>query len=114
MRILSWNVQGIGTPITKDHLNNLYSDFKPDIVFLSKTKAPFEKMDLILKKSKFSNWLIIPSVGIAKGLAIAWHNNVELKLVSAQFNVFHFEGSCDNKMFEITCVYGAVEAEEKK
>ncbi|XP_026435383.1 uncharacterized protein LOC113333107 [Papaver somniferum] len=135
MRILSWNVQGIGIPITRDHLNNLYNDFKSDIVFLSETKAPFEKMDLILKTSKFFDWFIIPSVGIAKGLAIAWHNNVELRLVSAQFNVCHFEGSwhnnvelrlvsaqfnvChfegsyDDKVFELTCIYGAVGAEEK-
>ncbi|XP_026382491.1 uncharacterized protein LOC113277661 [Papaver somniferum] len=97
MKLLSWNVQGIGTPLTKDHLQYLCQLYNPDIVFLAETKAPLSRMNLFFKKSKFHDWFIIPSVGIEKGIAIAWHNNIDMKLVSAKYNVCHFEASLDEK-----------------
>lgn len=48
-----------------------------------------------------------------RGLAIVWHNNVELKFLSAHLNICHFETTIGEKEIDITCVYGAVEANEK-
>ncbi|XP_026392474.1 uncharacterized protein LOC113287838 isoform X2 [Papaver somniferum] len=124
MKLLSCNVQGIGTPLTKDHLQYLCQLYNPDIVFLAETKAPLSRMDLFFKKSKFHDWFIIPSVGIAKGLAIAWHNiidmklvclhnNIDMKLVSTKYNVCHFETSLGDEKIFITCVYRAIDTDEK-
>lgn len=113
MKLLSWNVQGNVTPLTKDHFNFLCQYYKPCIVFLAETKAPLSRMDSFFKNSPFHDWFIVPSVGIAKGLAIAWHNNMDMKLISSKFNVCHFESKIGDTYIMITCVYGAVEADDK-
>ncbi|XP_026378269.1 uncharacterized protein LOC113272679 [Papaver somniferum] len=113
MRLLSWNVQGIGNPLTKDHLDYLCQYYKPDVVFLAETKSPLSRMELHLKKPLFHDWFIVSSVGIAKGLAIAWYNNVEMKLVSSKFNVCHFELKIGELETLVTCVYGAIDANDR-
>ncbi|XP_026401924.1 uncharacterized protein LOC113297608 [Papaver somniferum] len=113
MKLLSWNVQGIGTPLTKDHFSYLCQYYKPDIIFLAETKAPLSRMDLFFKKSQFHDWFIVPSVGIAKGLAITWHDNIDMKLISSKFNVCHFDTKLGDKEVLITCVYGVVDVEDK-
>lgn len=113
MKLLSWNVQGIGTPITKDHFNYICQYYNPDMVFLAETKAPLSRMDLFFRNSNFHDWFIVPSVGIAKGLAIAWHNNITMKLLSSKFDVCHFESKVNDIEILITCVYGSIEVEDK-
>lgn len=70
-------------------------------------------MDVLFKKSKFHGWFIIPSVGKAKGLTMAWHNNIELELISSYLNVCHFQLRVNNNDTLLTCVYGAIEADHK-
>lgn len=70
-------------------------------------------MEFFLKNSKFRDWFFVPSLGLAKGLAITWDNNLEMKLLSENFNVCHLESKIGDTVIEMVCVYGAVEADEK-
>lgn len=70
-------------------------------------------MKLFFKKAHFADWFIVPSVRNAKGLVIAWHNNIEMNLLSSNVNVCHFETKMGIVEVLITCVYGEVDPEDK-
>ena len=74
MKIVSWNVRGVGSlrkrGVIKEYLNRI----NPDIVVLQETKK--EEMDErwvgSLWKARFRNWVALPSIGRAGGIIILW------------------------------------------
>lgn len=59
MKLLSWNVQGIGPPITRNHLRNLLKQLNPDV-----TKSNLENMEKLARKLAFSEAFYVPRVGL--------------------------------------------------
>ena len=74
MKIVSWNVRGVGSlryrGIIKDYLNRI----NPDIVILQETKKEVldERWVRSLWKVRFRNWVALPSMGRAGGIIVMW------------------------------------------
>lgn len=55
---------------------------KPQLVVLIKTKVDGSRVDSILEKLGFPNFIKSDSEGLSGGLAILWHNSIQVQLIS--------------------------------
>ena len=74
MKILSWNVRGLGRREKRSVIKDLLCHEKPDIVILQETKR--ELIDKRLISSiwgvRYKEWSFLPSVGRSGGIIIIW------------------------------------------
>ncbi|KAA3478601.1 reverse transcriptase [Gossypium australe] len=62
MKILSWNVRGLGNPRTVKRLKNKLRAVNPRILFLIETKLSVKKMELVRMKCGFENGIDVGAI----------------------------------------------------
>ena len=74
MKILTWNIRGSGSSDKRRIVKRLLCRVNPDLVVLQEVKREVADRQLIgsLWKSRFKEWLLLPSVGRAGGILIIW------------------------------------------
>lgn len=74
MKILSWNIRGIGNEKKQLKIKKFVKNQCPDVVFLQETKAQLIDKPMIksLWSSKDIGWSSLDSIGKAGGLLITW------------------------------------------
>ena len=82
MKILSWNVQGIGNPWTFNAINSHIREHKPDVIFLMETKLMNSQALALVEKLQFEKWLVVDRDGMSGGLLLAWNSEVNLTVLS--------------------------------
>jgi len=87
MRLISWNCQGLGNPLTVQALKVLVTQEKPDIVFLMETKNQTQQILSIQRKLNFSAGFFQEPTGLAGGLALFWTNKVSLNITYQSFDM---------------------------
>ncbi|KAA3478899.1 reverse transcriptase [Gossypium australe] len=112
MKILSWNVRGLGRPQTVGRLKNKLRAINPRILFLIETKLSAKKMEMVRRKYGYENGIDIGSMGSKGGLSLGWRGNSLIKLIS--FSSFHIDvevndTDCGNK-WRLTGFYGNPDA----
>lgn len=70
MKLLCWNCQGLGTPLTVQALRTLVAQDRPDVVFLMETKNQVVVVRRTSRKLGFSNYCVVNSIGSGGGLAL--------------------------------------------
>jgi len=75
MKIISWNCQGLGNPLTFHALRTLVSLERPNLIFLMETKNKASMVEGIKRKLKFSNLFTVNPEGMAGGLAVLWQRS---------------------------------------
>ena len=78
MRILSWNCRGICHASTVRALGAQIKEAKPDVVFLSETKAKEGRMEFVKSFIKFDNKIVVEAKGSAGGLCIMWKRGLDI------------------------------------
>ena len=68
MRILGWNCRGICNASTVRALWAQIKGTRPEVVFLSETKANINRMEFVKKSIKFENKCVVEAKGSAGGL----------------------------------------------
>lgn len=87
MKILAWNVQGCINPLTQNHLKNLISKEKPEVLFLSETK---NQKPLVRKLvNDFPNYHIVDPIDLAGGLVVAWIDGFHFDIVQWNTNMIN-------------------------
>lgn len=73
MKILSWNIRGSRSS-EKRAIKEVICKISPDIVVLQETKSKNVDRRFVgsIWRSRFKEWLVLPSVGMAGGLLILW------------------------------------------
>nr|XP_023914857.1 uncharacterized protein LOC112026404 [Quercus suber]XP_023926100.1 uncharacterized protein LOC112037486 [Quercus suber] len=84
MKILGWNCRGICNASTVRALGAQIKGARPNVVFLSETKANANRMESVKKSLKFDFSCVVEAKGNAGGLCIMWKYGVDLKEV--EFN----------------------------
>lgn len=79
MRILGWNYQGICNSSTVRALRAQIKATRPDLVFLSETKANVSRMDYVKRYLKFDNKTVVEAIGSAGGLCMLWKDGLSIK-----------------------------------
>ncbi|KAA3453452.1 reverse transcriptase [Gossypium australe] len=89
MKILSWNVHGLGRPRTVSRLKNKLRAINSQILFLIETKLSAKKMEMVRLKCGFENGIDIGSMGSREGLSLGWKGNSLVNLIS--FSSYHID-----------------------
>ncbi|KAA3472638.1 reverse transcriptase [Gossypium australe] len=63
MKILSWNVRGLGKSRTMRCLKNKLRHIQPQILFLMETKVTSKRMESIRRRCGFTNGIDVDAVG---------------------------------------------------
>ena len=69
MNIISWNCQGAGAYLTKQHLRELHRYFTPSFLFLSETKNSFSFMQDFQISFGYNKLFTVEPEGRSGGLA---------------------------------------------
>lgn len=80
MKILSWNVHGLGNPRTIRRLQHSLKNYNPQIVFFMETKLYRNRMERIRHRCGFANGIEVDSEGTRGGLCLAWQNDINITL----------------------------------
>ncbi|GMI84759.1 hypothetical protein HRI_002145200 [Hibiscus trionum] len=115
MKILSWNVRGLGQSRTVGRLRNFLRDVNPAVIFLIETKLQSAQMEKVRKSFGYQFGIDISSRGRSGGLSLAWKSSCKVTLRS--FSVRHIdvilEEDSDGCSWRFTGFYGAPEVENR-
>ncbi|CAN0858391.1 LINE-1 retrotransposable element ORF2 protein [Linum grandiflorum] len=77
MRILAWNVQGLGSALTFSSLKTLWHQTLQSILFLCETKNPETRLINKLRKHLgLHNFAFVDPIGRSGGLVMAWKDDL--------------------------------------
>ncbi|KAH1113590.1 hypothetical protein J1N35_006968, partial [Gossypium stocksii] len=109
MKLLSWNVRGLGRLQTVNRLRKKLRAINPRILFLIETKLSSKKMEMVRLKCGFSNGIDIGAVGLKGGLSLGWTGNDLVSIRS--YSMFHMDADIydpENKeTWRLTGFYGS-------
>ncbi|GMI83525.1 hypothetical protein HRI_002021800 [Hibiscus trionum] len=116
MKLLSWNVRGLGKPRTVGRLRDFLRDVNPSVVFLIETKLHADVMLKVCKRCGFPNGIEVGSRGRSGDLCLAWRNGCQISLRSflvrhIDFMVFD-DGS--GQWWRCTGFYGAPKEQNRR
>ena len=84
MKFLDWNYQGICNASTIRALKGQIKRARPDLIFLSETKALASRIDFVKSFIRFDNMLVVEASGKAGGLYVLWKDSILINEV--EFN----------------------------
>ncbi|KAA3490758.1 BEACH domain-containing lvsC [Gossypium australe] len=80
MKIISWNVRGLGNPRAVRRLRHLLKQHNPDMVFFMETKINDKRMERIRRRCGFVNGIDMGAEGLRGGLCLAWKEEIKVSL----------------------------------
>ncbi|GMJ02632.1 hypothetical protein HRI_003932400 [Hibiscus trionum] len=115
MKLICWNVRGLGMPRTVFRLQHMLRDINSSVVFLIETKLRSAQMAQIRRRCGFINGIDVDAVGRSGGLSIGWRNNCDVSLRS--YSQRHIDvlinDDADGKQWRCTGFYGAPEEQQR-
>ncbi|KAH7843713.1 hypothetical protein Vadar_019899 [Vaccinium darrowii] len=105
--MISWNCQGVGSPLTFHQLKEIARLHFPSLFFLSETKNRVSRLDAVKKSLNMDSVIRVDLVGTSGGLALFWKgtSSVSLKKMCSWFiDVEIFDISL-NKSWRLVNVY---------
>lgn len=89
MKIISWNVRGLGSRSKRRVLKEKLVNSKADVVILQETKKDVIQRKLIgsIWGIRYSDWVSIPSNGRSGGILIMWKTK-SVSVVEAVVGIF--------------------------
>lgn len=81
MSCLAWNCRSLGSPRAIHELKNLVKSVEPEILFLMETRLPEERILYLRSVLGFSNGLAADRRGLGGGLALLWHDFIDLRII---------------------------------
>lgn len=112
MRLLSWNCQGIGNPMTVRAFKKLISTYHPDFVFLMETKKLSNNCSFLsFLGEEFESFIVDCSTtdgGKSGGLILLWNPIFKVEIKGHDFYYIDsiITSSIDNNCWRCTRIYG--------
>ena len=113
MKLLSWNVRGLGNPCIFHILHTLVQDHCPEVIFLTETRAYRQRLEDLRVKLGCVGKLVVERVGRSGGLALLWTDKVDISLLS--YSRFHIDVAIAGlgKNWRFTGFYGHPESSQR-
>ncbi|KAM1105783.1 hypothetical protein ACFX13_002765 [Malus domestica] len=75
MKIISWNVRGLGSRQKRLTLKQQFRRLQPNIIILQETKKTSIDRRLVVSVwgSRFKEWIFAPAQGSSGGIAVIWN-----------------------------------------
>jgi hypothetical protein len=83
MLILAWNCHGMARPLAIRNLKAPVCSFNPSCIFIHETKIDVNRVAVVVERMGFCKHCLIPSMGIAGGLCLAWKDGVDIEVTLA-------------------------------
>ena len=80
MKLFGWNCRGICSASAVQALKAQIKGARPDLIFLSKTKASISRMEFVKSATKFNHLFAVEAKGRAGGLCILWKDGLSVKV----------------------------------
>ena len=108
MIVLAWNCRGLARAAAKRALRALIRDVGPDVLFLSETKIPIDRVRKFLMSLGFSNLDFVNPKGRKGGLIVGWKIGVDMEITSKCNNMINALIFSDpvNEPWMISLLYG--------
>jgi len=115
MKILSWNCQGLGNPLTVQEIRALTAQERPTMVFLMETKNKETVVEKTKRRLKFQHVFTEQPIGIAGGLVLMWNEEAEVKIISSSKEYIDVEckDPSSGHIMEITFVHAPTTLSER-
>nr|DAD38528.1 TPA_asm: hypothetical protein HUJ06_012850 [Nelumbo nucifera] len=115
MKLLSWNCQEMGSPRAVRHISNLLASTKPDIIFLSETKASEQKTRSLMFVLGWGLFHIVEANGLSGGLCLSWCSNINLQILSTSRNLIiaRTDDPIGRGQWDLLCAYGFPNREDR-
>ena len=116
MKVISWNCQGIGSPLTVEALKELRKSYDPQFLFLMETKNKEEKLEMLRRRNGFEKGVYVEPEGLSGGLAVWWKGQDEVKILGTCKNLIdmEIEEEGSGKQCRAFWVYGPTDFEERQ
>ncbi|KAH9769811.1 reverse transcriptase domain-containing protein [Citrus sinensis] len=115
MRVISWNVRGLGNDRAFRETQKILQIHRPKIMFLCETKMRTGQMQDKGKKLNFDNFFAVSSRGRSGGLALLWKSEIVVDIKS--FSQHHIDAvvhSENGSLWRCTGIYGHSETDQKR
>ena len=76
MKVMVWNCQGAGSPLTIPQLREACNLLSPTMIFLCETKNKKLFTEKLQKKLRFDDGVVVESMNKSGGMTIIWKNEV--------------------------------------
>lgn len=86
MKILCWNVWGLGGRRTVRHLWHVLKQYKPIMVFFMETKLDVKRMESVRRRCGFDFCFEIVTDGSKGGICLTWKNDVLISIRKYSIN----------------------------
>lgn len=115
VRMISWNRQGIGNPLTQQYLNDMIKETNPDILFLCETKNIRSVVNPIITRLGYKNCFMVEPIGASGGLMVAWKigTNLRVGVYNKKLINCHIRNMVTGEESMLYCVYGPSDWNEK-
>ncbi|XP_042984826.1 uncharacterized protein LOC122313683 [Carya illinoinensis] len=115
MKILNWNIRGLGNPQGIRTLCDLVWREALDILFLQETCLTAKEFEVCKFKLGFVNCLVVDSNGRKGGLALLWGRDISLTIMN--YSVCHIDARVDDVMgvgsWYLKGIYGFPEVSQR-
>ncbi|KAL5539622.1 hypothetical protein UlMin_042308 [Ulmus minor] len=114
MKLVVWNVQGIGNPWTSNSLLSLVKTYNHDVLFLLETKLEKHNALLLRKKLGFFDYFTVSRVGLSGGLMFLWKENCVVNVFSSSnYFIDAWISSSDIIRWRFSGFYGNPDASQR-
>lgn len=118
MITICWNCREIGAASTVKELKDLTSKFKPQMAFLSETKAKASKLMNLKRRLNFDDMYAVDCISSGKsgGLCLFWNRCTKVDVLHSDSNVIHTFVSImnTNVNFYYSFMYGNSVSQQKR
>ncbi|XP_027127794.2 uncharacterized protein [Coffea arabica] len=88
MRVVVWNCQGVGSPLTVPQLREVNHLSSPNIYFLSETKNRKTVIDRIARRLRLDNNVTVEAMNRTGGMALLWTKDTQIvEVVTTAFTI---------------------------
>ena len=87
MKLFGWNCRGICSASTVRALKAQIKGARPDLIFLSETKASISRLEFVKRSIKFDHMFVVEAKGRAGGLCILWKDGLSVEVVDFNKNL---------------------------
>lgn len=116
MKLMCWNVQGVGRPLTFHQLKEFSKLQPPSLFFLSETKNGVIRMEVVKRTLGMDGSLWVDPASLAGGLVVFWKSTskVEIKRACSWFIDVQIIEDRNNESWRLVKVYFSSKSEVRK
>nr|XP_027086592.1 uncharacterized protein LOC113708329 [Coffea arabica] len=81
MKVLVWNCQGAGSPLTIPQLKEANNLLSPNLIFLCETKNKAQYMEQVKRRLHFEGCYVVEAMKRSGGMALLWHEDIKIKMI---------------------------------